>query len=316
MPELNTYLAKLLRLNRAPTKYGRAPHKPVLLLTLLEMIDKGFGNCFAPDVDLVGIFQENWQLLVHTPNQADFTQPYYYLQSEKAGGEPIWQLVALPGCQMNAHIKSVHRLSQIVSHGAFQPELYTMLSIPENRALVRAQLLNCYFPEFAAAFLQTKQSGAGYYHELEAWVLNEPGAAYKAIRVQNEEEMYVRGGLFKRLVPQVYRQTCCMSGMQLNSTFGHIYIDACHIVPFSVSHDDRVANGLALCPNLHRAFDRGLITVGEDHRIILSGHIREDAEHHYSLGKLAGQLILLPGDKHAWPDQELLDWHRKNCFVA
>lgn len=316
MPDLNTYLARLLRLNRAPTKYGKAPHKPVLLLTLLEMIDKGFGNRFAPDVDLVGIFQENWQLLVHTPNQADFTQPYYYLQSEKAGGEPIWQLVPLPGCQMNSHIKSVHTLAQVVSHGAFHPELYALLSLPENRELVRTQLLSCYFPASAAAFMQAKHGGRGYFHELEAWVLNEPEAARKVIRVQSEEEVYVRSGLFKRLVPQVYHQTCCMSGMRLNSTFGHVYIDACHIVPFSVSHDDRVTNGLALCPNLHRAFDRGLITVGEDHRIVLSSHIREDAVHHYSLGKLAGKPILLPGDKRAWPDQELLDWHRRNRFVA
>ena len=142
MPAFNTYLNRLLRLNRAPTKYGKAPHKPVLLLTLLEMINMGFGNCFAPDVDLVGIFQENWRLLVHTPNQADFTQPYFYLQSETVNDEPIWQLIPLPGCQMNVHIKSVHTLAQVVSHGAFHPELYSMLSIPENRALVRTELLN------------------------------------------------------------------------------------------------------------------------------------------------------------------------------
>ncbi|WP_370584566.1 hypothetical protein [Parapedobacter sp. ISTM3] len=25
-------------------------------------------------------------------------------------------------------------------------------------------------------------------------------------------------------------------------------------MPFSVSHDDRIGNGIALCPNMHRAF--------------------------------------------------------------
>lgn len=316
MPSLTNYLAKLLRLNRAPTKYGKAPHKPVLLLTLLEMIDKGFGNRFAPDVDLVGIFQENWQLLVNTPNQADFTQPYYYLQSERVSGEPIWKLIPLPGCQINAHIKSVQTLAHVVSHGVFHPELFALLSIQENRILVRDQLVTCYFPDTAANFYNAKTGATGYYHDLKAWVLNEPAATRKVLRVQTEEEVYVRSGLFKRLVPQIYKQTCCISGMRLNSTFGHTYIDACHIVPFSINHDDQVTNGIALCPNLHRAFDRGIITIDEDYKVLLSGHINEDANHHYSLSKLAGKRILLPNDQNTWPGQGMLDWHRKNRFVT
>ncbi|GGC42874.1 hypothetical protein GCM10011386_38930 [Parapedobacter defluvii] len=47
------------------------------------------------DADLVGHFLENWKLLVATPHQADFTQPFYYLQSDKADGEPFWHLTGL-----------------------------------------------------------------------------------------------------------------------------------------------------------------------------------------------------------------------------
>ncbi|WP_201288840.1 HNH endonuclease signature motif containing protein [Polaribacter septentrionalilitoris] len=38
-------------------------------------------------------------------------------------------------------------------------------------------------------------------------------------------------------------------------------IDACHIVPFSISNDDTIPIGISLSPNLYRAFDRGLITI-------------------------------------------------------
>ena len=65
-------------------------------------------------------------------------------------------------------------------------------------------------------------------------------------------------------MPQVYNHTCCISGMRLVSNHGFSMIDACHIVPFSLSKDDRINNGLALCPNLYRAFDRGLILVDEN----------------------------------------------------
>ena len=145
--------------------------------------------------------------------------------------------------------------------------------------------------------------------------MNAPEARKKTIKIETEEEVYVRSGLFKRLVPQVYKQTCAISGMQLGSTFGHSFIDACHIVPFSISHDDRVTNGLALCPNIHRAFDRGLIAIDEEYRVMLSAHILEDRAHNYSLTKFNHQRILLPANQFTWPDHELLQWHRQNRFA-
>lgn len=52
MSEPSKFLYALTHLNRAPTKYGKAPHKPVLLLTLLELawelielIFKSYNSC-------------------------------------------------------------------------------------------------------------------------------------------------------------------------------------------------------------------------------------------------------------------------------
>lgn len=53
-------------------------------------------------------------------------------------------------------------------------------------------------------------------------------------------------------------------------------IDACHIVPFSQPYDDTIGNGLALCSDLQRAFDRGLIVIDENYKIIVSGIFKED----------------------------------------
>ncbi|WP_046246009.1 HNH endonuclease signature motif containing protein [Hymenobacter terrenus] len=35
-------------------------------------------------------------------------------------------------------------------------------------------------------------------------------------------------------------------------------LNACHIVPWATSHDDPLPNGVALGPNLHRAFNHHL----------------------------------------------------------
>lgn len=65
---INQYLQGIIKVKRAGTKFGKAPHKPILLITLLELMDKGIvmDNRFRIDADLVGIFQENWRLLVDT----------------------------------------------------------------------------------------------------------------------------------------------------------------------------------------------------------------------------------------------------------
>jgi putative restriction endonuclease len=311
-----SFLYALTHLNRAPTKFGKAPHKPVLVLTLLELMETGYvtENRFHPDTELVGVFQENWRMLVDTANQPDFTQPFYYLQSEKVSGRGYWDLVAMPGCQINAHIKSINKLISVVNYGSFSDELYAYLTDAANRAYVKQLLIETYFPQKAGPFVQQKERGEGYFHDLEAYILNAPEGRKKIIRIETEEEVFVRSGLFKRLVPQVYGQTCAISGMQLGSTFGHTFVDACHIVPFSVSHDDRVTNGLALCPNIHRAFDRGLIGVGDDYSVLLSPHIRERSQHSYNLTNFEGRKILLPENRSAWPDLDLLRWHKHEVF--
>jgi putative restriction endonuclease len=316
MANLNGYLYKLTHLKRGITKYGLAPHKPVLLISVLELIANGHiaENRVYVDTDLVGTFQENWRLLVDTLHQPDFTLPFYYLQSERLNNMPIWQLVVKPGCQINAHIKSVNTLINVLEYGHFGPEFFQLLAKPTSRQSLLLALLSTYFPATQQMYFDNKQSGEGYYHDLQEYVLNEPEAQYRTVRIETEEDVFVRGGLFKKLIPKVYNNTCCITGMRLESTFGHNFIDACHIMPFSVSHDDKVNNGLALCPNLHRAFDRGLIAVDSDYSIVTSKHINEDIIHAYSLNQLHGKKLIQPTSQQYRPALENLKWHRDQIF--
>ena len=91
-------------------------------------------------------------------------------------------------------------------------------------------------------------------------------------------------------------------------------IDACHIVPFSETYDDTISNGLSLCPNLHRAFDRGLVAISAEYKVITSSAFQESAED-YSIKKYEGAQIKLPPDKSRWPSIQNLEWHLKNRFV-
>ncbi|WP_316739877.1 HNH endonuclease [Pedobacter aquatilis] len=317
-PLFQKYLVAFSRLKRGVTKYGLAPHKPVLLLSLIELMEKGLvtNNQFEVNADLVATFKENWLLLVPTLHQPDFTQPFYYLQSEKIAGQSFWFLQPNLGTQINAHIKSVIRLSETCAFGYLDAELFLLLSDAQNSAVATNLLLDVYFAESKVAFNMAKHQGRGYLHDQEDFVLNEPEVKYKKVIINTEEDVFVRNGLFKKLVPKVYANQCSFTGMQLSSTFGHSFVDACHIVPFSLTHNDKVTNGIALCPNLHRAFDRGLVSISNEYSIMVSTHLIENDKHTYALGNLAGRKILLPNKQIHFPEMAALAWHRENVFKA
>ena len=86
-------------------------------------------------------------------------------------------------------------------------------------------------------------------------------------------------------------------------------IDACHIIPFSESHDDTITNGISLCPNLHRAFDRHLITLDDDYRVVMKPFAEDESI--YSIKQFEGKQILMPENVKHYPKQENLEIHRE-----
>ncbi|MGE6220427.1 HNH endonuclease [Nubsella zeaxanthinifaciens] len=313
---LQKYTKAFSRLKRGGTKYGAAPHKPILLLTVIELIEKGIvsDNRVFVDAQLVGAFKENWLLLVNTAHQEDFTQPFYYLQSERVEGQGYWFLQPVLGCQINAHIKSVSVLPKVCEYGYLSADLWLLLNDAISRDFLREVLLDTYFASTKNNLMNAKQQGRGYLNDQVLDLLEEPQAKLKRISKYTEEDVFVRNGLFKRLVPKLYQQQCSFTGMSLSSLYRHSFIDACHIVPFSYSQNDSVTNGIALCPNMHRSFDRGLLSIDENYRILVSAHLTEDQNHPYALSALKGKQIILPQQQNHYPTQEALEWHRVEVF--
>lgn len=84
-------------------------------------------------------------------------------------------------------------------------------------------------------------------------------------------------------------------------------------VPFSDSYNDTITNGIALCPNLHRAFDRGLISIDDNFRVLVSQSFRED-QNNYSIKTLTGKKLFLPTEGLFHPSLSNIEWHRNNVF--
>jgi putative restriction endonuclease len=97
--------------------------------------------------------------------------------------------------------------------------------------------------------------------------------------------------------------------MRIDATINVSMVDACHIVPFRESYDDTITNGIALCPNLHRAFDRGLITIDKNYRVVIAKIFKEE-QNNYAISIFQGKQIELPDKNTYFPLMENFEKHR------
>ena len=318
MKDLDYYISCFKKLKRAPN-LGGAPHKPILLLSVIDCFDAGYINSekIYITAELMAYFKSNWNFYVMTKHTMNFTLPFFHMSRE-----PFWTLVEKRGYDIELtsknSIKSFNALYRTTEYAEIDKELAILFMNTEARYILKEALLELYFP------LSTQQKTNTYYLDSIAKdILNESGATYrkkleKISKSMNEdeyqEEIFLRGSVFKQYIPKIYDQTCCITGYRISSLFNISMIDACHIIPFSESYDDTIGNGLSLCPNIHRAFDRGLITIDEDYKIIISSNFEEDLNNPFSLKKFDNKKILLPFKKLYAPKKENLLWHNEHVF--
>ena len=319
---LDYFIYAFSRLHR-DMKKGGAPHKPILLLSLLHEYELGRieANRIYITPELTHSFSVYWSNLVETDHSIGFALPFYHLSSEKGSW---WRLVPNPGCEIwlenKGSMKTFGNLTAAVSCAELDPNLASLLLKKETRQALREVLLMTYFPNSQS---QIDIREDGYVSGLRNEIVEESPTEYRA-KIMNlktrldpetyQVEVYNRGTIFRREVVKIYDQTCCISGLRVSATFTITMVDACHIVPFATNFDNSLTNGIALCPNLHRAFDRGLITVSDDYRVMLSSAFTENEASPFSFQQINGQQLSLPINKRFYPSREGFAWHRKTVF--
>lgn len=122
----------------------------------------------------------------------------------------------------------------------------------------------------------------------------------------------IKQQFFRRAVLSSYRGRCCMSGLSEPRL-----LIASHIVPWSKDKANRLnpSNGLCLSAIHDRAFDKGLITLSDDFRIVVSEELKRRDEIFVKevLLPLNGKPIELP--ERFMPSVEFISNHRANLFL-
>jgi putative restriction endonuclease len=146
---------------------------------------------------------------------------------------------------------------------------------------------------------------------IDAPGLAEPTTPFERPIVEMTLSRPFRERSFMLNVRKAYSNRCAMTGLRLINGGGRPEVQAAHIQPVAAKGPDSVRNGLALSGTVHWMFDRGLISIGDDYKILIAkNHVPEDALR--LLNK--NEQINLPIDQTLYPNSHYLRFHRDVVF--
>jgi len=291
-------LKKLANL-RVDRSKGVAPHKPLLLLVVLELAKSGqlSDSILTLTPDLAFRFSVYWSIVAHRRTQPpDVRLPFHHLHSSK-----LWTPIAADGSE------SAHRDETVAVK--LSDDFFTALSSSEFRQHAGYTLISNYFePAEQVALYEL----AGITPPENASLLTELGK-----QADKEAKSKGRTARFRVDVVAAYCHTCALTGYRITTITGHSIVDAAHIHQYARSRNNDPENGIALCKNAHWLFDLGLWSVDDDFCVIVAnGAFIESHPTQNSLVSLRGNRITLPSDSRFWPSRKHLEWHRLNRFMG
>ena len=292
---LDSSIDRLYALNVGTTPLAEGspherPHKPLLILAALDLIDEGLA--YAERIpwcqELRDRFSARFVRVRKLNDQNTPENPFLYLQSE--GFWHSW--IEEDGTRIP--LQSTPLVNQIGKvYARFTDGFEHLIAAPATRQLFREALISRYFPHLRSNHTPVVESSSSL-----SLVAEEPAE-------------YGRSPAFRRLILTIYDHQCAACGLRIKLPAGNdvSFIDAAHLIPFSESRNDHPTNGLALCKNHHWAMDRNLISPCPDHHWHVSKILdprRSNGEK--ELIELSGKSLLLPQDEAFHPNREGLEW--------
>lgn len=274
---------------------GPAPHKPILLLVLCDLIEEGLicDGLIKKDGALAFRFTGYWAIVANRrKSRPEVMLPFFHLHSDG-----IFTPLDENGIETDNRLNA--SLAQI------SPSLLLNLQLPEFRYEFRQTLITRYF-EFG--------------EQIQLFELCEMDVPPRKIAESDSTKYLVaedserkRDGKFSVRVLPAYDFTCALTNYRMISSTGSCPLDAAHIRQFKSGGACHPTNGIALSKNSHWLFDRGFWSLDDNYRVLVNtDRFDEDGDEALLLKPRSGKRISLPKNEHFWPDKENLNWHRSN----
>lgn len=203
-------------------------------------------------------------------------------------------------------------VSEEIKFVSLADDLYACLLDCDGRETLRQVLIEKWFTDKRrqvwAVIKEVQQ-----FSENDVSILSAPPSSKKWIEVQNKRER-----AFRRRVLEAYQYECAATGWKLASGQDSTLLEAAHIMPLEEKIDNRVQNGIALIPTIHKAMDKFLITPQLSFNMStpavywhVSEFVREQKSNDLGakwLSEFHQQPVRLPVQPHFHPCSSVLEW--------
>ncbi len=297
---LDGYLKKFTKLRTGISHGHVKPHKPVMMLAILFLIEnkKITSNRIDYSPQLLELFKRFFDVVRIEQDALNPLLPFFYLRGDNFfhhkpfnDEEPSYKALGDPG--------SVKKFTGIVEYAYLDEKLWAYLQDETALNTLRDGLIQSYFPRYRTqieGIVKEENEISGY----ETVLKGEPD------KIKETKSTY-RSTAFSRIIREIYDYRCAACGLRLNLN-GLVIIDAAHLIPFSESQDDDPRNGIALCKNHHWAMDKFLIVPGTDKLWHVSSELDDRIEGCKEIISLNKRKILLPQNQKYYPKSESLSW--------
>ncbi len=190
--------------------------------------------------------------------------------------------------------------------GAYlQGKSVRILSDDDFSAIVRTGLNDTLSPENAVRLELDPMHTDVQTRELIAAPAEEQERRIEQILINRK----IRDANFRKQVCDAYDSRCAVTGLRITNGGGKAEAQAAHIWPVASGGPDVVQNGIALSATAHWLFDRHLISLTNDYRLLIS-HNKVPADLRVLFSKQLDR-IHLPSNNRLWPHPTYIAKHRE-----
>lgn len=259
----------------------RAPHKPLLILYALGKIQQGKPRMLPYKqvrLDLKEL------LIEFGPLRKSYhpEQPFVRLANDG-----IWELDK----KIQKKPNNMQLLLDDVN-GGFTEEVYNL--IVENISQI---------PDIAQIVLDQH-----FPYTIHEDILNAVGLDFN-LNIRKK-----RDPRFREKILRAYGYSCAICGFNVRLSHTLVGVEAAHIKWHQAGGPDIEENGLALCSMHHKLFDRGVFTINNENKMIVSQEAHGTHGFEEWLMRFHGSRIRKPIETGYEPNLEYVKWHIKEVF--
>ncbi len=311
---LQNYVKAFSRLNVNRARGKVSPHKPVMLLAVLELAETGLlkENKIYYSQHLLDLFRSFFQAVKKSGDACNPYFPFFHLRSEA-----FWYLKPIPGKEAVVEaLSTVRGPSQVtdnIEYACLDEDLFSLIQQDSERAILRQAIIDKWFSddgEVIKTVVEEEKQIATYEKDLRNKI------EHKASDLKGDSYSgKTRDAAFSRIVREAYDFRCAASGWRILLPDGSAMVEAAHLIPFSETQDDDPRNGMAMAPNFHWALDKNILAPGPDLKWHVSPLLDRRNREYEELISLDKKPLLLPLDKKYYPRMDALEWRLENLAV-